>query len=264
MRLATFARNLACFISAAALTATFGNAHGKEPVSNTKPLRIALDIGHSKKRFGATSARGRREYDFNRRFVLELFTMAKKRPLIDFFIINLPGTDIALRERTRIASLGKADLFLSIHHDSVNEKYLRTWQYGGKERIYSDAFRGHSLFVSSENPEFDASFAAAKMIGRHMRAIELVPTLHHAEPIKGENRKLLSKHLGVYDVPFAVLRHARSPSVLFEVGVIIHRDEEALLDKRAYRRKIQVALLAALEEYRAKQHMRAHSAKPAQ
>ena len=225
------------------------DANAADTATHKSSLRVALDIGHSKTRFGATSARGGREYDFNRRFALELFTLAKQRPALDFFIINLPGGRIALRERTRIAADAKADLFLSIHHDSVNPKYIRKWEFEGKVQIYSDEFRGHSLFVSTENPKFEASLKAASAIGRRMAALSLKPTLHHAEPIKGENRELLSEELGIYNVPFAVLRHAVSPSVLFEVGVLVHREEERLLNDPAYRAKIQKALLDALEDF---------------
>jgi len=246
--------NACCvFVLASLLLEISVSAHAAEPKPITSGLRVALDIGHSKTRFGAVSARGGREYDFNRRFALELFTLAKQRPSLDVFIINLPGSKIALRERTRIAANAKADLFLSIHHDSVNAKYIRKWEFNEKEQIYSDAFRGHSMFVSRLNSEFQASLSAATAIGRRMAALSLKPTLHHAEPIKGENRELLSQELGIYNAPFAVLRHAISPSVLFEVGVIVHREEEALLNERTYRAKIQKALLDALEDYQENQ-----------
>ena len=47
-----------------------------------------------------------------------------------------------------------ADLFLSIHHDSVPTWLLEKWDYEGQERGFSDRFSGHSIFVSALNPEF--------------------------------------------------------------------------------------------------------------
>ena len=213
------------------------------------PLRIALDIGHSPKVPGAVSARGKLEYAFNRRFVDELVATAKGIPALDVVVINPGGDDIALIRRSELAKAEGVDVFLSIHHDSVNPKYYREWLVDGAKQIFADDFRGHSIFVSKENVAFEQSLALAKLIGARLRAIELVPTLHHAEKIPGEDRALLSAELGVYDAPFAVLRNAATPSVLFEVGVLVHREEELLLETTAHRQRMQGAVLDALKEY---------------
>jgi N-acetylmuramoyl-L-alanine amidase len=213
------------------------------------PLRVAVDIGHSPKAPGAVSARGKLEYAFNRRFVEELVAAAKGNALLDLVVINPNGDDIVLARRTELAKLEGVDVFLSIHHDSVNPKYYREWMVDGGKQIYADDFRGHSIFVSTENVAFEQSLALAKLIGARLRSLDLVPTLHHAEKIPGEDRVLISAELGVYDAPFAVLRTAASPSVLFEVGVLVHREEELLLETTAHRRKMQGALLDALQAY---------------
>jgi N-acetylmuramoyl-L-alanine amidase len=77
----------------------------------------------------------------------------------------------------------------------------------------------------------------------------MMQSLHHAEPISGEGRKLIDWDLGVYDAPFAVLKNAASASILMELGVLIHPDEELLLEQPAYRSKMVEHVLAALNEY---------------
>lgn len=210
-------------------------------------LRIALDIGHSRKEPGAISARGKSEYSFNRRFVTEFVEANRDNPHLDLFIINQKGGKISLRARTEIALKEKADLFISIHHDSVNNKYLKKWNDHGRARNHADAFRGFSVFVSRENKKFDRSLQLARLIAKGFKADGLSPTLHHAEPIKGENRELLSQSLGIYNAPFAVLRTAKMPSVLVELGVIINREEEKLLDDPDYRKRLVQNLSTALQ-----------------
>ena len=111
------------------------------------------------------------------------------------------------------ARLAGADLFISIHHDSTNKKYWQERSNNRVKEVYSYAFRGYSIFISSENNAQRKSLDIARMIGRRFKAGGLQPTLHHAEPIEGEGRRLIDWHLGIYDAPFAVLRHAASPSI---------------------------------------------------
>ncbi|MGH1353411.1 MAG: N-acetylmuramoyl-L-alanine amidase family protein [Methyloligellaceae bacterium] len=214
-----------------------------------KVLKVAIDIGHSKRDPGAISARGIPEYVFNQRFASEFVKHNTKHKKLKLIIINESGKPIRLRDRTRIAAQNNADIFLSFHHDSVNRKYLNKWVYKGEKRNYSDKFQGFSLFVSSKNQRFSKSFELAKLIGNNFVAKGFEPTLHHAEPIKGENRKLLQKNLGIYDVPFAVLRTATMPSVLIELGIILNRKEETLLNMPSYREKLIANITQALEKF---------------
>ncbi len=209
-------------------------------------LVVALDIGHSKADPGARSARGKTEYGFNRRFVEEFLAAHGSHPHLHFKKINPSGNKISLRARTEAAAVFGADLFVSIHHDSVNEKYLKKWKDGDKVREHADAFRGFSLFVSRENPAFDVSLKVARHIAAAFKEAGFSQTLHHAEPIKGENRELIDWDLGIYNAPFSVLRRATMPSVLVELGVIIHRREEAWLDRASTRKQMADQIVKAL------------------
>jgi N-acetylmuramoyl-L-alanine amidase len=210
-------------------------------------LRAAVDVGHSKSRPGARSATGKWEHDFNRRFAEELVAQAGSWPDLDLLVLT--GDKLSLRERPQQAAQRGAELLLSIHHDSVQPKYMQPWQHEGRKLEHSDAFRGYSLFVSEDGAHSADSLAAATLIGRQLRQAGFAPTLHHAEPIPGENRKLLDRKLGVYAAPFAVLRLATMPSVLLEVGVIVHREEEKDLETPEVRANMQRQVLGALRAY---------------
>lgn len=104
--------------------------------SELKP-RIALDIGHSVEHPGAYSARGAGEYHFNKAIAEALFRSLRKSVEVDVVIVNPHGKSISLAERTRHAVHKRATLFLSIHHDSVQRRYLKEWNINGKTQLYS-------------------------------------------------------------------------------------------------------------------------------
>lgn len=218
-------------------------------LSCSTKLRVAIDIGHSNADPGATSARGRSEFSFNDAFARELIEAGRQKSKLELFLVNPSGGPMELTHRTDKAAAQHADLFLSIHHDSVQDKYLNSWRHNNTLQNFTNSFSGFSVFVSSLNPKFGASRKVAELIATNWKTLGLRQSLHHAEPIRGENKRLLSWDLGVYDAPFLVLRSASMPAVLLELGVIANRDEEPLLELSSHRQKLKVGVLDALENY---------------
>ena len=80
-----------------------------------------------------------------------------------------------------------------------------------------------------------------------MRRQGLTPTLHHAEPIKGENRELVNPDLGIYRFDdLIVLKSATMPAALLECGVIVNRAEEAELLTEERQQKAVAAIHQAV------------------
>lgn len=205
---------------------------------------VALDAGHTAARPGATSARGVPEHTFNRRFLEELVPRLRATPGIDAAFDLDPGDrGLGLKDRPRLAAERGATVFLSLHHDSVQPRYLEVWTVDGQERSYADAFAGHSLFVSGIGGDPAGSERLGRTVGAAMKAAGLTPTQHHAEAIEGENRPWVDASLGLhrYD-QLAVLRHAEIPALLIEAGVILNRDEEARLATKEGRAPVIAAI----------------------
>ncbi|MGB6114703.1 MAG: N-acetylmuramoyl-L-alanine amidase, partial [Comamonas sp.] len=132
------------------------------------------------------------------------------------------GADIPPARRAQGAP--DADLLVSIHHDSVQARFLAA----GRQ----SEFAGYSIFVSMLNPHPGRSLACARHIGERMRAAGEQPSAYHAEPIEGENRPFIDRRLGIHRYDgLAVLRTAPMPAVLVEAGVIINPAEETRLGK---------------------------------
>jgi N-acetylmuramoyl-L-alanine amidase len=211
---------------------------------------VGIDIGHTQEQGGATSARGVPEFHFNAQMAHVLRARLLEAGFSSVVLINADGTIDSLISRPQQANAIPVNLFLSIHHDSVQPKYLSTWEYAGKTLSYSDHFRGFSIFVSRKNGAAHKSIAFAKHLGEALLAKQFTPTLHHAEPIPGENRELLDKRRGIYFFDdLVVLKKAQVPAVLLECGVIKHRDEEIALRDAALRQSMADAIVMAIDSF---------------
>ena len=215
--------------------------------ADTRQCVVAIDIGHSESRPGAISARGAGEYTFNRNIARRLLEKLHMGGRSGSFLVEVPGDDRSLVERTRAARRGGADFFISIHHDSVQPSYLTEWTYRGAQRRYSDRFSGFSLFVSRKGPNARANLALARSISTQLLNAGFHATLHHAEKVRGEGRDLIDRERGIYAFDdLAILRTATMPAVLLECGIIVNREEEQRLLDPAYQDRLVAAVAAGI------------------
>ena len=207
---------------------------------------IAIDVGHYLEAPGVTSAHGRVEFEFNRDLAREIDAQLQARGRATQ-LIGAGGDLNSLAARPRLAD--KAALFVSVHHDSMQEFLLSTWTYEGVERKYGDRFEGFSLFVSHENPGWRKALRCASAIGAALIRTGFKPSLYHADKKVGENRPFADRTNGVhYFDRLAVLRNARMPALLFEAGVIVNREEEKRMADPEVRARIAAAVVNGIEE----------------
>ncbi|MDA9506209.1 N-acetylmuramoyl-L-alanine amidase [Bradyrhizobium sp. CCBAU 11386] len=228
----------------------------KPPASSAKcempKFRIVVDVGHTPDSYGALSARNDPEFGFN--FRLGKLITAKLRDQ-GFAATRLLVTDGKARpslfKRVSAANDGRADLLLSIHHDSVPDKLLEAWEFDGAMSYFSDRFSGHSLFVSERNSHFATSLLLARMIGRQLKEQGLHYASQYTLPVMGRyRRQLLDKDLGVYRYDgLVVLSRTNSAAVLLEAGSIINRDEEMAMNSLERQELIAGAVAAAMGEF---------------
>lgn len=205
---------------------------------------IAVDVGHYLAEPGVISARGIPEFDYNLRLAREISDTLRRAGHRTLLI----GDDgLAENLGSRAPRAAGMDLFVSIHHDSVQPRFLSSWEGGGETFLYSDRFSGFSLFVSRLNSHTEASLKCASAIGAALRSAGFVPSRYHADPIVGENRPFADEANGVhYFDNLAVLKTASIPALLFEAGVIVNRDEELRMRDPAVRLRIAGAVLSAV------------------
>mgnify|MGYP003945506613 CR=1 FL=1 len=200
--------------------------------------QIVVDTGHTTENPGAISPGGTREFDLNRQFTIAL-TKALKAEGLGVIDVAARGSPASLQARTKAS--GKAALFVSIHHDSMQQ----AWLDAGRSREFS----GYALFVSGSKPHYARSLDCARSISRKLQAIGEHPSLYHATPVDGENRPLLDRRLGIHRFDnLAVLKTAESPALLIEVGVLANPDQEARLASQQFADKAANAVAHGIRQ----------------
>jgi N-acetylmuramoyl-L-alanine amidase len=215
-------------------------------------FRLVLDVGHTAKSEGASSARNVPEFRFNLRLAQRIEEKLKAEGFAETRLLVTEGkARPSLVRRVAAASNLHADLFLSIHHDSVPDKLLEKWEFEGKKSYFSDRFSGYSVFVSRDNPDFKTSLAFAELVAKQMKAQGLDYAHQYTQAIMGRyQHPLLNKETGVYSYDqLIVLKTTRMPAVLLEAGSIINRDEELKMDSAEHRDIVSNAVTAAVKEF---------------
>jgi N-acetylmuramoyl-L-alanine amidase len=222
------------------------------PSCQRSAFRVMLDVGHTLDVPGAISARGVPEYAFNLQLAQDI-----KQKLVDdgFDKTALLITDKAppggLVERAMRANALPADLFIAIHHDSVPDNLLETWQYAGQDNHFNDNYPGYAIFISKDNAEHAASLQFGALLGKALQARGLQYTPHYTLALMGNRRReLVDAAAGVYRYDqLIVLRETRMPAVLLEAGSIVNRQEELELASPERRALTSAAVAAAVEDF---------------
>jgi N-acetylmuramoyl-L-alanine amidase len=255
---------IAVFAVLAALLPAAGArpVHAEEPVPaapqpdscQRAKFRVIIDVGHTLDKPGAVSARGVTEYAFNLQLSKDI-----EQALVDagFADARLLVTATApwrgLFERAIRANDVHADLFIAIHHDSVPDNLMQTWEYEGQQH-YNDDYPGYALFISNDNVAHAASLEFGHFLGRELQARGLQYTPHYTLPIMGHRRRVLvDAEAGIYRYDqLIVLRQTRMPALLLEAGSIVNRQEELELGTPKRRAATSEAVVAAVTDFCAK------------
>lgn len=227
--------------------------------AETLPL-LVLDPGHTPQAPGALSVRGMYEVGYNDRFAEELAPLLRAAGW-QVVLTRERGQTMTLAERADLANRLRADLFLSIHHDSTRDIFVTPTEYEGRpaQRTNGDArFRGYSLYVSERNAQLGASYTFALLLAQRIRALGRPPALYHADLLYGSGRPLYDEHHGIYRYDnLAVLRRTEVPAVLLEIGVLPDETDEAWLSTPENRHAMQRAIVQAALEYQKSRFYRA-------
>jgi N-acetylmuramoyl-L-alanine amidase len=227
-----------------------GSAEPGTPVvpstCNRGDFRPVIDVGHTRKNYGALSAHDKPEFDFNLRLADEL--LAKLKDTGFFRAIRMVQADSDLIKRARNVSQANPNLVLSLHHDSVQDQFLKHDFVDGAMRTFTTYARGYSTFVSRDNSHQDESRQFAEFLGHELLKQRLKPNMSHSEKIPGENRPVLDADAGVFFYDhLVILRQVTAPAALLESAVITNLEDEGQANDPAYRARIISGIVAAVD-----------------
>lgn len=222
-------------------------------------LVVVLDPGHGG-RFPHDGAHGRHglvEKD------IALAVAQKTKALLEsagatVVLTRERDEDVSLAERARIANEAGADLFLSIHCNSMETREERRVTRGVETYFLSpDPTDAEARMVA----ELENGGPDAVPLPKAMNAVEGILNdlaLGQARNDSAALAQIIQRHMirgtraqrrGVRQAPFVVLSGTRMPSALVEIGFISHPQEGRRLGSEKYQGRIARALADAVRDY---------------
>src|SRR5512133_1888491 len=227
----------------------------KEPA-----FTIVLDPGHGGDQEGAVSPAGEREKDVALAIARRIAARLKKEGA-KVVLTRTGDIGVPLANRAAIATAIRADLFVSVHLNSMPTAEQRRHSHGVETYFLSaDASDTHASAVAArENadrlagePEADPDDPVAGILSDLQDADALQSSSRLAYDVHDKLvAKLGAEDRGVKQAPFYVLAGARMPAVLLEVGFISHEEEGRKLRTREYQERVADAVAEGIRAFRA-------------
>lgn len=225
-----------------------------------EPAFVAVvDPGHGGDQEGALSPAGEKEKDVSLDLALRIARRLKAMGA-KVVLTRTGDVTVPLANRAGLATALRADLFVSVHLNSMASAELRRRTSGVETYFLSaDATDSRASAVAArENadrlagePEPDPNDPVAGILSSLEDAAVLQQSSRLAYDI---HEKLVSalqaEDHGVKQAPFYVLAGARMPAVLLEVGFISNEAEAAKLRRREYRDRIADAVAEGIRIFR--------------
>ena len=240
-----------------------------------KTFTLVIDAGHGGKDAGALGKYSK-EKTINLNVALA-FGRYVEQNCPDVKVIYTRKTDVfvPLHERAAIANRNKADVFISIHTNSLASKKpitgLETYTMGMRrsDEKLSAAMRENEVVLIEDNykqhysgfdPRSPESYIIFEMINdkNMLQSVELAKSIQR-NVCRTANRP----NKGVKQDAFLVLRETSMPACLIELGYISTASEETYLNNKTNVDAMGRGIYQAFVEYKAKTTGKAAPAKPA-
>jgi len=214
---------------------------------------IVIDPGHGGIDPGAVGKRGLYEKDVNLAIAKYLRRLIDDSLKVKVKMTREKDTYLSLKERTNIANRNSADLFVSIHCNASKKKsrssgfetYFLSEARTNDERAVA-ALENAALRFDGIEPTDDITFILYDLAQSEF----LHESNTFAEYIQGNVEKLLPiPSRGVKQAGFYVLHGAFMPAILVECGFISTVEEEKLLKRDAFRKKLAYCIFCGIRDF---------------
>ena len=225
------------------------------PVADFRPL-VVIDPGHGGVDNGASAPNGVHEKDITLAFAGQLRDVLVKSGRFDVALTREDDSFLRLEERVGLARQNKADLFISLHADSFQQKEIRGASVYTRDENATDVL--DKVLAENENKtDIIAGFAVPEMtpavvdilvdlMRRQMRRQSYVAAksiIHQLEP------SVTLRRFPVRQADFFVLQAPDVPSILVELGFLSNGNDIANLQKTDWRDRVVDALARGIADY---------------
>jgi N-acetylmuramoyl-L-alanine amidase len=235
----------------------------QSPTVTQRPMTIVVDAGHGGKD-GSTRGEFSREKDVALQVALLLGqTLEKQIPNMKVIYTRTEDVFIPLYERIDIANRAHADIFISIHCNSMPSNMRGRTNVTGVETLVSGSGRlgeqdaavreNASILLEKDykdnyegyNPNDPESFIILSLMKNAYRR----QSIKLAGLIQQQYVKAGRVDRGVKEQSLAVLAKAGMPAVLTEIGFISNPGEEEYINSQSGREEIVQNITNAILEY---------------
>lgn len=226
------------------------------PAAPGRDIIVAIDAGHGGRDPGALGRSGTQEKDVVLGIARALARRIDAEPGMRAVLTRNSDVFIPLRDRMKIAREARADIFVSVHADSIQNRavsgssvYVLSERGASSEAARwlaerenaADLKGGISLAEQGALASVLMDLSQTASIGSSMEAAERV--LFHMDRV-GQVRKSQ-----VQQAPFVVLKSPDIPSMLVETAYISNPDEEKKLRTPAHQERIAQAIFQGVRDY---------------
>ena len=229
-----------------------------------KEFTLVIDAGHGGHDTGAPG-KFSKEKDINLKTALAFGKYVEKNcPDVKVIYTRKKDVFVELKDRAGIANKAKADLFISIHTDALENnsvaRGMTTYTLGmhrAKDNL-DVAQRENSVILIEKNYKetyqgFDPNSAESYIIFEFMQDKNMQRSVDLATFIQNKTCQAADRpSRGVKQAGFLVLRETSMPSCLVELGFITTPAEEKLLSEDATIDNIAKGIYNAFVEYKKK------------
>lgn len=228
-------------------------------------LRVAIDPGHGGKMAGAVGENGMTEADLCLQVAKKVQASLEKAGM-EVFLTRTADVDLSLAARVQKANARKADLFISLHANSMPTRRLRAKAQGIETFFLSVSASGEVArrTADRENAEAGEVVSAASVDPLQLILADLQKTEAHADSSRlayAVHQAVIqatdAEDRGVQQAPFFVLNGVQAPAILLELGFISHPEEAKRLKDAKYQQALAQAITAGVQSYVAQVEKRA-------
>jgi len=226
------------------------------PIKGKKPL-IVIDPGHGGQDPGAIGANGTKEKDVTLAAAKELKKQLEETGRYRVHLTRTSDIFIKLQDRVKIARTKEADMFISLHADSIDKPGVRGASIYTLSNKASDE-QTEKLAARENRADLIAGVDLShedKDVANILIDLAMRDTMNQSKFFANIMVKQASNGgIDLLERPhrfagFAVLKAPDIPSVLIEMGFMSNKQEVSQLTSPAYRRKMAAAIAASIDRY---------------